>query len=568
MKKEKKLSQKLLPFFFLASLLPISLFACVTQFRMHIIMQKNMEMQVQASADKANQCLDMALDKYGTLLYDLCTDDDIIELTEHIIADQDALDVNSNKLRRELSHICNRNEAIEAIVMETAEKERIFFDRRSSSSVNSSWINQISFPEFEGVGTYVASGKEIYSDDGKLRLFQIVRRLVDYRDINKKIGNVMLHINVNVLGDAVNRGETNLIYICSGDTIISASNPVYIGLKISSIPLDNYQLAETFNEKSGWRIISCYLLDQYEHAVLEQTISLGLIAILSSVILMAFNFYFTRPIMRSINDMIIGMNRLEKGDFQTRVLVSAEMPSEFQQIGRGFNKMAGQISELMEQVRQAVLEQKNAEISALEAQIDPHFLYNTLDTINWKSIECEQYEISEMVGALADILRYTVKNAGAETTIEQELYWLNQYMLLQGNKLEQKLEVVTKVPDYLMSCKIHKLLLQPFVENAVKHGFYQKKETCILKILVEEAASQLHIVIKDNGKGLTQEQLDYLNDETADYGDHLGVTNVRKRLKLYYSEEGTVYFESIQGRYTKVHLFIPVIRGTNEEIIK
>ena len=83
------------------------------------------------------------------------------------------------------------------------------------------------------------------------------------------------------------------------------------------------------------------------------------------------------------------------------------------------------------------MEQKNAELSALEAQIDPHFLYNTLDTINWKAIELGEFEISEMLGALADILRYTVKNAGAETSIEQELHWLAMYILLQKAKLEE-----------------------------------------------------------------------------------------------------------------------------------
>ena len=99
------------------------------------------------------------------------------------------------------------------------------------------------------------------------------------------------------------------------------------------------------------------------------------------------------------------MNRVEEGDFSTRVEKRKNMPAEMNEIADGFNEMVKRTDLLLGQVRQAALEQKNAEISALEAQIDPHFLYNTLDTINWKAIEKEEYEISEMVGDLGDILR-------------------------------------------------------------------------------------------------------------------------------------------------------------------
>ena len=251
------------------------------------------------------------------------------------------------------------------------------------------------------------------------------------------------------------------------------------------------------------------------------------------------------------------MNRVEKGDFSVKIQNDKKMPKEIRKIENGFNEMLSHVESLMEQVKQAVVEQKNAELYALEAQIDPHFLYNTLDTINWKAIENEQYEISEMVGALADILRYTVYNMGETTTIRQELGWLNEYILLQDAKKGKKIDVKIQVPEKYMGYKIHKLILQPLVENAIRHGFTGGEEKDILLIQIRESEEQLHIMIGNNGKRIPPDILENLNNENIELDGHMGIGNVRKRLKLYYGEKAVLYFESEEYSYTKVHLFIP-----------
>ena len=137
------------------------------------------------------------------------------------------------------------------------------------------------------------------------------------------------------------------------------------------------------------------------------------------------------------------------------------------------------------------------------------------------------------------------------------IHILEEYMLLQGAKLGKQLSSVVDVPDDLKGCRLHKLLLQPFVENAIKHGFYKKEVPCILKISMKKIEGQLHIIIKDNGIGMSPAKIAELNRTLEEGKEHLGVANVKKRLKLYYGDEAEVYFESRQDRYTKVHLFIP-----------
>ena len=225
------------------------------------------------------------------------------------------------------------------------------------------------------------------------------------------------------------------------------------------------------------------------------------------------------------------------------------------------------LQELHEQTERRVEYEKKMQQLRTEmilSQVKPHFLYNTLDTINWKAIELGEFEISEMLGALADILRYTVKNAGAETSIEQELHWLAMYILLQKAKLGRELQVEVKVPEELYGYRIHKLLLQPFVENAIRHGLKQKEGELKLGITMRSAGGQMHIIVKDNGRGIPEDVLQRLNDskneaDAIDSGEHMGIINVRKRLNLYYGDQADLYFESALGKYTKVHLFIPVV---------
>lgn len=276
-----------------------------------------------------------------------------------------------------------------------------------------------------------------------------------------------------------------------------------------------------------------------------------------ALIAVVLSYSFSRSYKKAISSYRAAQQRLEEGDFTVRVNIGKKVPIEVKQIGQGFNRIVIRMEQMVERTKQVAEEQRIAELSALEAQIDPHFLYNTLDAINWKAIENEQYEISELLGALADIFRDTVQNTGGMTTLGKTIEWSKQYILLQSVKLGKEPELIVKVPEELRGFSMHKLLLQPFVENAMKYGFLEKEGICTLRLEARMIGEQLHIIIEDNGKGIEEEIVRQLNSETEEMHGHVGVANVRKRLKLYYGEEAMVYFESEQGCYTRVHLFIP-----------
>ena len=269
----------------------------------------------------------------------------------------------------------------------------------------------------------------------------------------------------------------------------------------------------------------------------------------------------TRPVLDLVGRLVYAMSEIENGDFDVQIPGVEHPTNEVERIAAGFNEMSGQLKQLVETVKQSTVDQKNAELQAMEAQIDPHFLYNTLDTINWKALEHDEFEISNMVGALADILRYSIRNPGDMVSIGQELSWLDRYIMLQKEKLDQPLSVVTDVPEKLMGYRIHKLLLQPFVENAINHGFRRMSRPCRIEISMKLAGEQFYIRIRDNGCGIPPDLVDELNNKNSSDGHHVGVANVRKRLELYYGDDHEMYFESREGQGTSVHLFIRAVRG-------
>ena len=159
--------------------------------------------------------------------------------------------------------------------------------------------------------------------------------------------------------------------------------------------------------------------------------------------------------------------------------------------------------------------------------------------------------------SLGDILRYISKNTGGMTTLRTEFEWLDHYIRLQNVELDRRTKLELEVPEEMMEVEIHKLLLQPFIENAFKYAFLKKKNDHVIIVGAGLSGSQLHITIEDNGEGIEESLLRKLNDEASDMGEHVGIANVRKRLKLYYGEEAVVYFESIPDDYTRIHLLIP-----------
>jgi len=550
-----------------AVILPLMFFTVLFQLRTWRNLNAYIHERMQMDLENRNMLIDLTLDKYEAILDDFCMDEDLYDLLRKT-QDEDCLMVDRGlqeaRLRQKMITLCGHYQWIEGLTVVAKNGELLFYDESMNRFAESLWEDNV-FREEQKDRYYLSAPAALRREEEQENLIHIVSRISDRRDEEQMLGTVILSLNQKVLWQYQDRELDSDIVVCQGNTIVAAEDGSGIGNDISEISQGSRMILTLTNDKTGWTIWNFYSTKEFRQTVLVDSVSWFFQLLIIVVLLGCIAWCMMAPIVESINEVEHAMSQVEQGNFLIRVGKRRNLPKEMVRIIDGFNTMAERAGELLKQVRVTMEGQKNAELSAMEAQIDPHFLYNTLDTINWKAIEKGDYEISAMVGALADILRYTIRNPGDTVSISQELYWLEQYVMFQKEKLDGELEVSVEVPQEIRECRVHKLLLQPFLENSIKHGFYQKEGPFQLKLRMNWAEGQIHIMIEDNGRGIPQDVLDILNRKDGELAGHVGIANVKKRLALYYGDNADLYFESKEGSYTAVHLFIQALGRKGEE---
>ena len=318
------------------------------------------------------------------------------------------------------------------------------------------------------------------------------------------------------------------------------------------------------SDKTGWRVVGVADFSELKKSQKETqelyiytAILIFLAAILLATLLAAT---ITKPIKRLMDSM----KEVEKGNFE-KANVVIEQDNEIGSLGNSFNIMTEKIKRLMEQ-NTAVQEQKRrSELRALRSQINPHFLYNTLDSIIWMAEGEKNKEVVLMTAALARLLRQSISNDDERNPIEKEIEYTRSYLTIQQMRYKDKLEYEIDVDSDIQKEKIINLILQPLVENAIYHGIKYKgsKGKIIIRGFGEE--DKIVIQVLDNGIGMDRETLTNIMDKSkANEGTGgVGVYNVHTRLQLYYGEKYGLHLESAPGEGTVATITIP--RNFREE---
>lgn len=581
MKKRNSLIYQLISAFLILSIIPVMLVMFVFDFRMKNYTEKNMNQLIKSNVYKTQQYLELSLNVYESLIYDVYTSEDIIPIVEDMNEQKGDTDVLYSQLRRRLNRIVNKNTYVQGLTIITSGGRIIYYDKLSSSSENSQWIKfdksfNNSIKNTDAI-LYLPTQFETKIGDEKYYMFHMAHKMIDYRNIYKNIGTVIISIDSSVLEEVCKQqyqenspnDNIGINMICDKNgKLVYYEDKNKIGEKndINS----KYKVTEIKDNKSGWVIKNLYDEKQYMKVIRQQEETTIIMMICIIFILVLVVFKWTGKLTSSIRKVVNAMKMVEKGELKVKIEQDKNMPNEIYTIADGFNSMIERVEELMKNVTQATLRQKDAEIKALEAQINPHFLYNTLDTINWKAIESEEFEISNMINSLGKILRYAVLNSNGVVKVKDELEWLKSYIYLQEVRLENKFEFFVNISEKLQYCETHKLLLQPFIENSIRHGFSEKNKTYILIITCKEKGDSIEFCIEDNGKGMDEEIMHKINNNQLKHEyskDHIGIGNVLGRLEMYYGKASGIHIESEKNKYTKVYITIPKkVKKESEEV--
>lgn len=266
-------------------------------------------------------------------------------------------------------------------------------------------------------------------------------------------------------------------------------------------------------------------------------------------------------VSKPLHTLGIAMQNFKRGDFSQKVEVMTS--DEVGEASACFNSMVDDIRNLINKNYVMALKERESELDALQAQINPHFLYNTLDSLYWKAIEAGDEEIAEDIFSLSQLFRLVLSRGNSIVTVKKEAELVERYLHIQKMRFGKRLEYKILMNESILSEEIPKLILQPFVENAIVHGFEQGGCNFFLSIIGEKADDHMAFYICDTGVGMSDEQLEAIwkTEESKTHSSQqigkYAIKNVKERLELIYHDEYKLDIESREGQGTTVKIVVP-----------
>lgn len=385
---------------------------------------------------------------------------------------------------------------------------------------------------------------------------------------------LIIRIDIDKLSRAQIRDskyKSNLI-ILDGEKVVLDK---YNFLKAYKIHNQSHDTVKKIVEIGGQKNIISYTTSSYTnwiyvnilpyHNIFSKVIQMKIIiwlVLLGIFILVIFcGFKFSKDITEPIVNLSEKMKRVEKGDFhvdETELTKDLYNQDEICQLNNEFAIMLNEINHLIEEnyIKQLII--KDSEFKLLQTQINPHFLYNTLASINGLAKINKQDKIVAMVKALSKLLRNSINNKESLISINEEIDLLNNYIYIQQMRFGERLQVYLEVEEKVKPYKILKLTIQPFVENAISYGLENLEKNCEIYIKAIAGADNIKILIEDNGPGIAEDILEKINlGLIKPKGNGIGLKNIQERLRIIFEEKGTVEIENRVTGGTRVIVRLP-----------
>lgn len=284
---------------------------------------------------------------------------------------------------------------------------------------------------------------------------------------------------------------------------------------------------------------------------LLKTVLIGIVFI--GIISFLFIRLVTNKVLKGIENLRQNMRYVEEGELE--IQIQKESNDEIGELIQGFQSMISKIKILVEEVYEGKLRQKEYEMRALQAQINPHFLYNSLSLINWMALETDQEEISNITLAMSSFYRTALNRGNNIILLKDEIENMKSYLAIQLVMHDYEFDVDISMQEEVAYCEVLNLILQPIVENSIEHGIDLKTDgRGKIQVIAKEEEEHIVLIVKDNGVGMEQEKADtILTTKSKGYG----IYNVNERIKLFYGEEYSIHIESKVGVGTTMTIQLP-----------
>ena len=395
----------------------------------------------------------------------------------------------------------------------------------------------------------ISISQEVKSNAGEN--LGVIRLDVDYQELEKYVKELSLGDNGYAF---VIQKDGTLIYHPDSEAFESVDKQMSVQ-EISNSPMDSMVSDDFFVHKSpiensDWILVGVSSFSRFKEDSVKLLGIVSVVGVLSLLICMLGIFTLIRYQLLPVKKLGQVMRRVEEGD--TTIRAEQKGAQEFQVLAGTFNQMLERIETLMKEEKEQEALTRIYELKALTSQINPHFLYNTLDTIIWMAEFQDHQKVVDITKALSNYFRLSL-NAGEEiVTLRQEIEHVRQYLFIQKERYGDKLEYTIFEPDDIPDIKLPKIVLQPLVENAIYHGIKESERPGKITITVSKRDTFIDICIADNGVGIKEN-----TTSTKELGG-VGIKNIKERLTLFFGEAFSMEIESESNAYTKVYLHLPL----------
>ncbi|MFJ9498296.1 cache domain-containing sensor histidine kinase [Brevibacillus centrosporus] len=440
-----------------------------------------------------------------------------------------------------------------------------------------------------GASVIIPSHRPAYYVDSSMDRYFSVARLLREPNTNLPLGIIKIDMKMEMIDQIL----TNMPFTKEGSLIIvnqqqelffekreNETTPGYQALlretaglvhpgqsgRTISLQGQRYLLIDNVSARTGLTVISMIPIDSLLKDSNDLRSFTILIAAIFLVVAGGLASYFAYSLSKPLVSLKEKMLQVEQGHFHERVPVSSA--DEIGKLSEQFNHMVEEINRLVNEVYVISLREREAELAALQSQIHPHFIYNTLEAINMMAIRAGNYDVSDMVSSLGKLMRYTVERGDGFVTLAQELESLSSYVRIQQTRLGDRIQVVMEVDESLRDAPIPKLLLQPLLENAIYHGIERQERGGTIWLSVARDAEAMQISVRDNGKGMTQPELIRLrssvtipfhqNEAASSQRTGTALRNIYQRITLLYGAGYHLMMDSQAGQGSIFSLRIPI----------
>lgn len=406
---------------------------------------------------------------------------------------------------------------------------------------------------------YLRVGRTVLDENGQIRGYVIATIVKDnFDNILKGLGKEQEGV-IYVMDDF-----REIVYFSSesySEEIVSAGKALFrmeeprVSMEKDSFYYldynDYYDLYIMYRQPTGF-------LNHMRGDVLGIAVVSGIFSIFACLFL---SYYFSRLIYKPIQRVQLAIGEIRQGNYEVQIEVDSD--DELGQLSESFNVMSRHLIDNTERLIQRERELSDSNIKMMQAQLNPHFLYNTLDTMKWMAKENGMPELVSMASNLAQILRMSI-SAKPIIRLSQEVALVEAYAEIQKIRFEDKFELLVDIPAGLEDCLLPKLTLQPIVENAVIHGLAEREAGMVLVQAQSPESGVLQILVQDDGVGMTKEEVERLSEtgRRAEEGtpghESIGYNNVDAIIRLHYGEQYGLRAESERGVGTKVYLTLPL----------